>query len=52
MALNYIHLELLFGENSHVLIGLEIMRCQRRHLVEDLTKVMFYLFFDTYLLFK
>ena len=52
MTLNDIHLELLFCENSHVLIGLEIVRCQCRHLVEDLTKVMFYLFFDTYLLLE
>ena len=52
MTLNDIHLELLFCENSHVLIGLEIVRCQRRHLVEDLTKVMFHLFFDTYLLLE
>lgn len=52
VTLDDVHLELLLCKNSHMFISLEIMRCKCRHLIEDLTEVMLYLFFDTYLFLK
>ena len=46
MGLDDIHVELFLCENSHMLIGLEIMGIHSRHLVEYLTKIVLYLFFD------
>lgn len=36
MALYDVHLELFLRQDSHVLIGLEVMGSQSRHLVENL----------------
>jgi len=49
MRWNEVHLELLFDENSHMLVRLEIMRRQGRHLVKDSAQVVPDLFLDGYL---
>jgi len=47
-----VHLKLLFGEYTHMLVCLEVMRRQSRHLIEDTTKIMADFFLHTDLLFE
>jgi|TARA_B110000285_G_scaffold224267_1_gene280892 hypothetical protein len=35
MRRHEVHLELLFGEYTHMLVCLEVMRRESRHLIED-----------------
>lgn len=47
-----LHLELLFAQDPHVFIGLEIMRMQGRHLVEGLAEGVLDLFLNADALFE
>lgn len=52
MRWNYVNLKLLFGQITHVLVSLIIVRMESWHFVEGLAHVVFDLFFDTNLLLK